>query len=1094
MKTKARHLTGLLLAMLLLMAAGSALGEMKSLKRAEGNNVGVVIGMNWRNALYGGAYGEPQYYHQFPRGSNNIFFCWGWGWGPSAVFDLNGDGLCEDTTFFEGRGWTFDAGVGSLEQRDLIMSLVNSGERMSQAARRLENTRVYSSLDAEDVDAWPPEFRTGRTMDGAPIFHGAETISVLRTDSWRTNFAQPLGGSLEQSFYFLNFAESNNMVYGRAFLRNMSEYVQYNESSQFSSRAKQAPNGFTWVEMTMASCIHTMQAGSEYPGWIYHPARQITGFYQIAGIEPTFTPKEAPIIGQMMTRYPSHNGETMHLTNFNLQSEDYGFNASQDVMVGGFPRGMGYRWQLGDINQIRDLFPGITNPFTGKPMFGFPGRLDPDDARYNQWLWGADSFRHYTAFGILHDIAPRDTVSFDFVYMWCPVAAGKSYAMPPRDIANMDDPGMQEACKPLEVYADVALAVAGGDYVLPETPAPPAMTIIPGDRQVTITWNDANLYVPDAYYYFLQKNPDLDPNHVYKEYDFEGYRLYRSFVGPSDTHSELIYQSSVSDKNLGFYYVDQLNDDIGKFRMRNGLKVWYALVPYDKNYDPATGDEFSLPTPESGKVWNRPGSGLYTVIPRSDASNFKSASVEDVKFVSSWAGETLDVAFVKLAGANFKLTEAPKAMKPPVYNLDFVTVNAEKLTQDKTISVVCDSRIYRSTNCPGNFLVPICQFSVHDGSSHGPSSTELNARGAAEQNLTLASPLDADGVAYSVEMTFSNMDVSNNVFSFYGTVDQGNYTGATVDIVTNRWCGPTTYAGSAPSNVGMCRSGRFQVTWKNSSGQMTAEVKDLSRGVDLPFVEYPDDYGWGIQTKEGFGGSLGNGGDENRGVYFNEAFVDMVPKSERTVKMLKSLPQDNDQLFAFWVNGILWRVSRDGDDGITMPSDGTVWTIDNAFGTWNDEGTQFTQVADMPWQGDRWDIQLKGTTMNAEDADMGKIRVVPNPYMASSFLDLSPSSRRIEFTNLPNRCTIRIYTLGGNLVNVLNHIGANRQGWGNYLDWDRLDGNSNPRELTGWDNHSGTEPWNLRNRFGQTVASGLYLYHVTDARGKTHMGKFYIVN
>ena len=100
--------------------------------------------------------------------------------------------------------------------------------------------------------------------------------------------------------------------------------------------------------------------------------------------------------------------------------------------------------------------------------------------------------------------------------------------------------------------------------------------------------------------------------------------------------------------------------------------------------------------------------------------------------------------------------------------------------------------------------------------------------------------------------------------------------------------------------------------------------------------------------------------------------------------------------------------------------------------------------------------------------------------------------RSVEFINLPDRCTIRIYTLGGNLVNVLNHIGANRQGWGNYTDWDRLT-NSQPYEYTGYDNHSGTEPWNLRNRFGSTVASGLYFYHVTDSRGKTYTGKFYVV-
>jgi len=194
--------------------------------------------------------------------------------------------------------------------------------------------------------------------------------------------------------------------------------------------------------------------------------------------------------------------------------------------------------------------------------------------------------------------------------------------------------------------------------------------------------------------------------------------------------------------------------------------------------------------------------------------------------------------------------------------------------------------------------------------------------------------------------------------------------------------------------------------------------------------------------------------------------------------------------FALYVNGIVW-----GFEDITeMPAAGTKFTIDNCYGSWNDDGTVFTQNADPPDVGDEWQVSIKAMTLNPEDADLTKIRAVPNPYFATSFLDLSPNNRRIEFVNLPDRCTIRIYTLSGNLVNVLNHIGANRHGWGNYTDWDRLDVNSQPKELTGYDNHGGSEPWGLRNRFGQTVASGLYFFHVTDLRGETHTGRFYIVN
>jgi hypothetical protein len=224
--------------------------------------------------------------------------------------------------------------------------------------------------------------------------------------------------------------------------------------------------------------------------------------------------------------------------------------------------------------------------------------------------------------------------------------------------------------------------------------------------------------------------------------------------------------------------------------------------------------------------------------------------------------------------------------------------------------------------------------------------------------------------------------------------------------------------------------------------------------------------------------------------YFTHSFVE---PEDREYRLLDKLPASNTGGFVIWVNGINWKVTRSDGTIDAMPAVGTVFTVDHAWGSWNADRTVFTQTPDPPFTGDAWEFTIKPMSMDASNIDLADVRVVPNPYVASSYLDLSPNNRRIEFTNLPGRCTIRIYTLGGNLVNVLNHIGANRQGWGNYTDWDRLTDNE-PREFSGYDNHGGTEPWNLRNRFGQTVASGLYFYHVTDQNGETITGKFYVIN
>jgi len=93
---------------------------------------------------------------------------------------------------------------------------------------------------------------------------------------------------------------------------------------------------------------------------------------------------------------------------------------------------------------------------------------------------------------------------------------------------------------------------------------------------------------------------------------------------------------------------------------------------------------------------------------------------------------------------------------------------------------------------------------------------------------------------------------------------------------------------------------------------------------------------------------------------------------------------------------------------------------------------------------------------------LDNIYVVPNPYVGSN--EIEPANklsgqnrgeRRIYFENLPTKCTIRIYTLSGELVTTLDHE-------------------------AGFDN--GREFWNLLNDDGFSVAYGVYLAHI-DAPG-----------
>lgn len=96
--------------------------------------------------------------------------------------------------------------------------------------------------------------------------------------------------------------------------------------------------------------------------------------------------------------------------------------------------------------------------------------------------------------------------------------------------------------------------------------------------------------------------------------------------------------------------------------------------------------------------------------------------------------------------------------------------------------------------------------------------------------------------------------------------------------------------------------------------------------------------------------------------------------------------------------------------------------------------------------------------------DLSRIMVVPNPYKRHTGWE--EESEKIQFTHLPERATIQVYTVGGDLVKEWEHYDSD------------VGGNSN---------------WNTRNGNGDLVASGIYLFYVKSANGGERVGKFIIV-
>jgi hypothetical protein len=123
------------------------------------------------------------------------------------------------------------------------------------------------------------------------------------------------------------------------------------------------------------------------------------------------------------------------------------------------------------------------------------------------------------------------------------------------------------------------------------------------------------------------------------------------------------------------------------------------------------------------------------------------------------------------------------------------------------------------------------------------------------------------------------------------------------------------------------------------------------------------------------------------------------------------------------------------------------------------------------------DVYLFRATGETIDPDLARAEfaeepyVVPNPYVGSAsfeperFAISGRGERRIEFRGLPQRCTIRIYTVLGDLVQTLEHEGETE----------------------------GYTAWNLRTKDNLDVAPGLYIFHVDGGKVGKSIGKFAVI-
>ncbi|MBK6522767.1 MAG: hypothetical protein IPG08_10760 [Sphingobacteriaceae bacterium] len=117
------------------------------------------------------------------------------------------------------------------------------------------------------------------------------------------------------------------------------------------------------------------------------------------------------------------------------------------------------------------------------------------------------------------------------------------------------------------------------------------------------------------------------------------------------------------------------------------------------------------------------------------------------------------------------------------------------------------------------------------------------------------------------------------------------------------------------------------------------------------------------------------------------------------------------------------------------------------------------------------------------DQDVAKnsldlIKVVPNPYYGNSTYETKRLDTRVRITNLPNKCTIKIFSLNGTLIKTIKRdVSGLEAKYTRPAYGDNTSSSSTGDDINKTKRDSYVD-WELNNQSNIPIASGLYIFHI----------------
>lgn len=572
------------------------------------------------------------------------------------------------------------------------------------------------------------------------------------------------------------------------------------------------------------------------------------------------------------------------------------------------------------------------------------------------------------------------------------------------------------------------------DYQFAKAPLPPNVRAIPQDGKITLQWDDISETSFDTYMHGIGS----------EGYDFEGYKIYKStdaafqdYYNITDAHGNLIFIKPIAqydrlDGIKGWHEVAvngvhyNLGNDNGlkynftDYDVINGQTYYYAVVGYDfggdlNNQIPPTESTKRITINSlTGEI--RKGPNVVVVTPNPPAAGYVEADIDTIALIqgittSYITSRIVDPLFVKV-NHTYRITfeDTIKLLVGAIGQDTMTTKNYTLL--DITNPDFIDTLIYKN------------------------------------EHVTV---WDEQPIIDGFQLTFHNQDF------------------LMVDVANSHWSADSMW------KFVLELYKAYTTVGKRTPNNYRIEINEP--GTDTSTYYYQSYGFWGrtyhaVPTNFMVKKQVGvTGIDSIDWVEIPYAFGDFSPFPVGDNNLLDADSVETDIVIFLDDTTALGEPAPSWQFKMTYPR--PQLEFEHIYGPVAGD-TVFLSIRKPFLATDIFEFTSQAAAIDHDLAknSLKNIKVVPNPYIAAvaweplNRFSSGRGPRSIHFNNLPFECTIRIFTVSGELVKLIHHRSAI---------------------------NNGTAEWDLLTKENLSASYGVYVYHVEAPGLGEHIGKFAVI-